>query len=150
MKVLLIHGSHVLSEYLSGTLQQSPQVQAVGSVHCSLDVIGLALLWVPDVVVLDLDLKAQSPIQVLRTLKDALPSCFVIALTSFPNSTTERICKEAGAGYVLPKIHTELQLRRALQAAGPNRNREALVFEAHEPQRHAIAASVGQSESRKR
>ena len=86
-------------------------VEVVGHAETAADAIVGVLAAKPDVVVLDIKLKAGSGIEVLRTIKRRIAEPAVIMLTNYATDVYRTKCLQAGAEYFLDKTNEFEQLR---------------------------------------
>jgi DNA-binding NarL/FixJ family response regulator len=85
-------------------------VEVVGYAETAADAIAGILAARPEVVVLDIKLKASSGIEVLRTIKRRMAAVAVIMLTNYATEEYRKKCLEAGAEYFLDKTNEFEQL----------------------------------------
>jgi len=109
--VFVVEDSELIRERLVSMLAGLSGVQVVGHADNAADAIAGILAGKPDVVVLDVKLKASSGIEVLQTIKHRMPATAVIMLTNYATKEYRRKCLEAGAEYFLDKTNEFEQLR---------------------------------------
>jgi DNA-binding NarL/FixJ family response regulator len=85
-------------------------VEVVGHSDSASDAVAGILAARPEVVVLDIKLKASSGIEVLRTIKRRMAAVAVIMLTNYATEEYRKKCLEAGAEYFLDKTNEFEQL----------------------------------------
>ena len=113
-RVFLVEDSKIIRERLLQLLGALDGVEVVGDAETAVDAIAGIVAAAPDVVVLDIKLKSGSGIEVLKRIKQSLPSVTVIMLTNYATSEYRRTCLEAGAEYFLDKTNEFENLRGIL------------------------------------
>jgi len=114
-RVFLVEDSELIRERLVSMLAGLSGVEVVGHADNAAAAIAGILGGKPDVVVLDIKLKASSGIEVLNTIKHRMPTMPVIMLTNYATEEYRRKCLEAGAEYFLDKTN-EFELLRPIIA----------------------------------
>jgi DNA-binding NarL/FixJ family response regulator len=104
-RIFLVEDSAIIRERLLRLLEALDGVEVVGGADTATDAIDGIVAAVPDVVVLDIKLRNSSGIDVLRHIKNRLPSITVIMLTNYASCEYCRRCFEAGAEYFLDKTN---------------------------------------------
>ena len=110
-RVFVVEDSELIRERLLSMLTGMSSVEVVGHAETAADAIAGILAARPDVVVLDIKLKAGSGIEVLRTIKRRFAKPAVIMLTNYATEVYRSKCLEAGAEYFLDKTNEFEQLR---------------------------------------
>ena len=113
-RVFLVEDSTIIRERLLQLLGGLDGVEVVGDADNAVDATTRLMAARPDVVVLDIKLKDGSGIDVLKRVKQSLPSVTVIMLTNYATSEYRRKCLEAGAEYFLDKTNEFENLRGIL------------------------------------
>jgi DNA-binding NarL/FixJ family response regulator len=113
-RVFLVEDSALIRERLLQLLAGLDGVEVVGDADNTVDAIAGIVAAAPDIVVLDIKLKSGSGIEVLKRIKQSLPSVTVIMLTNYATSEYRRTCLEAGAEYFLDKTNEFENLRGIL------------------------------------
>jgi len=113
-RVFLVEDSPIIRERLLQLLEGLDSVEVVGSADNAVDAIAGIVAAAPDAVVLDIKLKDGSGIDVLRRVKQSLPSVTVIMLTNYATSEYRHTCLAAGAEYFLDKTNEFENLRGIL------------------------------------
>jgi len=114
-RVFLVEDSAIIRERLLQLLSGLEDVEVVGDADTAVGAMAGIAAAVPDVVVLDIKLKSGSGIEVLKRIKQSLPSVRVIMLTNYATSEYRRTCMEAGAEYFLDKTNEFENLRGILR-----------------------------------
>ena len=114
-RVFLVEDSVIIRDRLLQLLGGLHGVEVVGSADNAAEALDGIAQAAPDVVVLDIKLKAGSGIQVLKRIKQSLPGVKVVMLTNYATSEYRRACLEAGAEYFLDKTNEFESLRGILQ-----------------------------------
>jgi two-component system response regulator DesR len=138
IRVLLADDQALLVDALSAALELQPDLEVVATVTAGDDVVPAALRARPDVVLLDVQLPDADGLSVAARLRDELPQCRVVILTTFARTGYLRRATEAGAvGFVVKdaplermvdavrRVHAGLRaldpsLAAETQLAGPN------------------------------
>ncbi|MBI5428787.1 MAG: response regulator transcription factor [Nitrospinae bacterium] len=106
MKAFLVDDSPMALEQLGAMLFEMGDVEIVGEAGNVQDAEQGILRSRPDVVILDIQIAGGSGVDVLRTVKKALPSLKVVVLTNHPFFQYRVKCMAWGADYFLDK-HNE-------------------------------------------
>ncbi len=110
-RVFVVEDSGLIRERLLTMLAGLATIEVVGHAETAADAIASILATKPDVVVLDIKLKASNGIEVLQTIKRRMAGVAVIMLTNYATEEYRRKCLEAGAEYFLDKTNEFEQLR---------------------------------------
>ena len=102
-RVFLVEDSKIIRERLLQLLGALDGVEVVGDAETAVDAIAGIVAAAPDVVVLDIKLKSGSGIEVLKRIKQSLPSVTVIMLTNYPMPQLMKKSHQAGADYFFDK-----------------------------------------------
>ena len=102
-RVFVVEDSELIRERLLSMLAGVSSVEVVGHAETASDAIAGILAARPDVVVLDIKLRAGSGIEVLRTIKPRVGEAAVVMLTNYATEVCRAKCLEAGAEYFLDK-----------------------------------------------
>ncbi len=109
-RVFVVEDSELIRERLLSMLAHMSSVDVVGYSESAANAVAGILASRPDVVVLDIKLKAGSGIEVLRTIRRRLPALAVVMLTNYATEEYRKKCLEAGAEYFLDKTNEFEQL----------------------------------------
>ena len=109
-RIFVVEDSELIRERLLSMLASMSGVEVIGHAETASDAIAGILAVRPEVVVLDIKLKASSGIEVLQTIKRRLASVTVIMLTNYASEEYRKRCLEAGAEYFLDKTNEFEQL----------------------------------------
>ena len=104
-RVFVVEDSELIRERLLSMLAGMSDVQLAGNGETASDAIAGILAARPDVVVLDVKLKAGSGIEVLRVIKRRMPEVAVIVLTNYATEEFRKKCLELGAEHFLDKTN---------------------------------------------
>jgi DNA-binding NarL/FixJ family response regulator len=104
-RVFVVEDSELIRERLLSMLGGMSGVEVVGSSETASDAIDGILAVRPDVVVLDIKLKASSGVEVLRTIKRRMAAVAVIMLTNYATEEFRKKCLEVGAEHFLDKTN---------------------------------------------
>jgi two-component system response regulator DesR len=103
IRVLLAEDQGMLRGALALLLNLEPDIEVVSEVATGTDVVPAALRYRPDVALLDIELPGCSGLDAAGALRDALPDCRVLILTTFGRPGYLRRAMEAGASGFLVK-----------------------------------------------
>jgi two-component system, NarL family, response regulator DevR len=109
-RVFVVEDSELIRGRLLLMLFGMSGIEVVGYAETAADAIAGILAARPDVVVLDIKLKAGSGIEVLRTIKRRMGEAAVIMLTNYATEVYREKCLQAGAEYFLDKTNEFEQL----------------------------------------
>ncbi|MEU1866869.1 response regulator transcription factor [Streptomyces gardneri] len=168
-RVLLAEDQGMMRGALALLLGMEPDIEVVAQVGRGDEIVDAALLSRPDVALLDIELPGRSGLDAAADLRDEVPDCRVLILTTFGRPGYLRRAMEAGAAGFLVKdgpveelaeavrqvLRGETVIDPALAAAalgaGPNpltgREREALAASVDGATIADIAARLHLSES---
>jgi two-component system, NarL family, response regulator DevR len=122
-RIFLVEDSALIRERLLRLLESLDGVEVVGDADTATEAIAGIAAAAPDVVVLDIKLRSSSGIDVLRYIKNRLPSIKVIMLTNYASGEYRRRCFEAGAEYFLDKTNEFQKLQGILDQLRRNNRR---------------------------
>ncbi len=105
IRVLLADDQALFREGLDTLLSVHKDIEVVGQASNGLEVVNLALKLHPDVILMDMQMPILNGIGATRRLKQSLPECRVIMLTTFNDNETIFDALRAGAvGYLLKDV----------------------------------------------
>ncbi len=116
IRIVVVDDHPVVREGLVAALSDEKEFKVVGAVASAEDALPLVAVQRPDVILLDLELPAQSGIEAIPKLRDARPQSKILILTAY--DTDERVigALRAGAqGYLLKGAPLE-EIARAIRA----------------------------------
>lgn len=103
MNIFIADDSTVVIDRLSDLIREVPGVNLIGSAGEAPEA-GRAILELrPDAVILDLQMRNGSGLEVLEAVKSIHPQTIVIVLTNYPYPQYRRKCLAAGADFFLDK-----------------------------------------------
>jgi NarL family two-component system response regulator LiaR len=124
IRVLLVDDHAVVREGLRTFLELQDGIAVVGEAEDGRQAVTAAEELRPDVILMDLVMPVLDGVGAMRELRQKLPSCRVIVLTSFGEDERLLPAIQAGAaGYLLKNVQPK-ELARAVRAA---HNGEALI-----------------------
>jgi DNA-binding NarL/FixJ family response regulator len=116
IRVLLADDQALFREGLDTLLSIHKDIDVVGQASNGLEVVDLALKLHPDVILMDMQMPILNGIGATRRLKQSLPECRVIMLTTFNDDETIFDALRAGAvGYLLKDVGSA-QLAESIRA----------------------------------
>ena len=116
IRVLLADDQALFREGLDTLLSVHKDIEVVGQASNGLEVVDLALKLHPDVILMDMQMPILNGIGATRRLKQSLPECRVIMLTTFNDNETIFDALRAGAvGYLLKDVGSA-QLAESIRA----------------------------------
>ena len=105
IRVLIVDDQALFREGLETLLSVHKDIQVVGQASNGKEAFDMALKLHPDVVLMDVQMPVLDGIGATRRLKQSLPRCRVIALTTFDDRETVFDILRAGAvGYLLKDV----------------------------------------------
>ncbi len=116
IRIIVVDDHPVVREGLVATLSDEKEFKVVGAVGSAEDALPLVGAQRPDVILLDLELPAQSGLKAIPKLRTARPQSKILILTAY--DTDERVigALQAGAqGYLLKGASLE-EIARAIRA----------------------------------
>lgn len=117
-KVLLIDDHPLFRKGVAQLIEADPEFELVGECGDGARGVELALALRPDVVLIDLNMKPMSGLQVLRAIKAEAMSCRCLVLTVSDDERDVLEAMRAGAdGYLLKSLEPEDLCQRVKQAA---------------------------------
>ena len=128
IRVLLAEDQAMMRGALAVLLRLEPDLEVVGEVGSGDEVVPTANETRPDVALLDIEMPGLSGLDAAAALREALPSCKVLILTTFGRPGYLRRAMEAGASGFLVKDRRVLagervvdpSLAAAALSAGPD------------------------------
>ena len=115
--VLLVDDQALFREGLETLLSVHKDIQVVGQASNGQEAVKVATKVQPDVVLMDVRMPVLDGVRATRLLKEALPQCMVIVLTTFDDDEYIFDALRAGAvGYLLKDV-ASAQLVEAIRAA---------------------------------
>jgi DNA-binding NarL/FixJ family response regulator len=117
IKILLVDDQALFREALRTLLSMQPEFEIIGEAGNGAEAVRLAKQFVPDIVLMDLQMPVLDGVAATRRLREDLPGCRVIALTTFDDDEYVFEGLRAGAvGYLLKDVPSE-KLCEAIRAA---------------------------------
>jgi len=115
IRVLLAEDQGMMRGALALLLRLEPDIDVVAEVGSGTDVVPTALETRPDVALLDIEMPGCSGLDAAAALREALPSCKVLIVTSFGRAGYVRRAMEAGASGFLVKDGPVEELAAAIR-----------------------------------
>jgi DNA-binding NarL/FixJ family response regulator len=117
VEILIVDDQALFREGLRTLLSVQPDFKVVGEATNGEEAIRLSVLTKPTVVLMDLRMPVMDGVTATRRLRDVLPKCKVIVLTTFDDDELVFDGLRAGAvGYLLKDVSSE-KLFEAIRAA---------------------------------
>jgi len=108
IRLLIVDDHPVVRHGLRSLLAAHPDIQVVGEAESGAEVIPFLGQHETDIILLDIQLKGQSGIEVARRVRTSFPSVKIIILTTFDDESLLREALEAGVhGYLLKSVSHE-------------------------------------------
>jgi DNA-binding NarL/FixJ family response regulator len=105
IRVLLVDDQALFREGLETLLSIHKDIQVIGQASNGEEAVDLALKLHPHVILMDMQMPVLNGVGATRRLKQSLPDCRVIALTTFDDKETVFDALRAGAvGYLLKDV----------------------------------------------
>src|SRR5512143_1328226 len=116
IRVLLADDQALFREGLNTLLSVHKGIEVVGQASHGQEAVDLALRLRPDVILMDMQMPILNGIGATRRLKQSLPDCRIIMLTTFSDNETIFDALRAGAvGYLLKDVGS-VQLAESIRA----------------------------------
>ncbi|MFI6482371.1 response regulator transcription factor [Nonomuraea sp. NPDC050663] len=115
IRVLLAEDQGMMRGALALLLGLEPDIEIVAQIAAGDEVLDAALAERPDVALLDIEMPGRSGLDVAADLRDRLPSCQVLILTTFGRPGYLRRAMEAGAAGFLVKDGPVEELAQAVR-----------------------------------
>jgi two-component system, NarL family, response regulator LiaR len=123
VSVLVVDDHAMVRQGLQMYFEDDTDVEIVGEARNGEEAITLAPQLCPDVILMDLLMPAMDGVQAIQVLRESVPHCHIIAMTSVVEEAGVDRAIEAGAiGYVLKDTQPD-ELRDAVLAAAEGRVR---------------------------
>ncbi|GFE69071.1 response regulator transcription factor [Chroococcus sp. FPU101] len=109
INILIAENDPLIQIGLKAYIERNPSLNLIGLTDNGKKLIEMSLTYLPDIVILDLiNLNEKNGLEVIKTLKELLPSLPVLVLSSYQDNTTISLALSAGAnGYCLKGINSE-------------------------------------------
>lgn len=118
VRVLLVDDQSLFRAGLRTLLSTRPEIEVVGDAENGQVALDLAASTRPDVVLMDLKMPVLDGVAATRRLRVQLPSCRIVALTTFEDDELVFECLRAGAvGYLLKDAPIDRLVEAVLAAA---------------------------------
>ncbi len=114
VRVLLAEDQAMVRGALAALLNLEQDIEVVAEVSRGDEVVPAALQSVPDVALLDVEMPGGDGLGAAADLRDTLPSCRVIILTTFGRAGYLKRAMESGAAGFLLKDAPSSELARAI------------------------------------
>jgi len=115
IRILLVDDHAIIREGLRDLIGSRPGMAVVGDAGTRAEALRLAAREQPDVVVLDLDLGAESGLELLTDLQESAPAASVIILTGARDAEQRDRAMELGAKGVVLKENGATELLNAIE-----------------------------------
>jgi DNA-binding NarL/FixJ family response regulator len=114
LKLLLVEDSRQMQDVLTQSVHAVPGLELVGVVATAADAMAAFKSHHPDVVILDLVLRAGSGLDVLRSIKQHTPACRVLVFSGHDEEPFPSRCVAAGADHFFSKARQHQELIQEL------------------------------------
>ena len=121
IRVLLAEDQAMVRGALAALLRLEPDIDVVAEVECGGEIVRLATSTRPDVALLDIELPGEDGLAAAAQLREEIPSCRVVMLTTFGRAGYLRRAVDAGAVGFLLKDAPAAELAKAIRAVMANR-----------------------------
>ncbi len=119
IRVLLAEDQAMVRGALSALLSREQDIEVVAEVARGDEVVGAALTTQPDIALLDIEMPGGDGLTTAQALRESLPTCRSVILTTFGRSSYLRRAMESGAvGFLLkdaPASELATALRRVMK-----------------------------------
>ena len=117
IKVLVVDDQRLLRDGIASLLSIQEGIEVVGTASNGQKAVEMALALEPDVVLMDVRMPIMDGVEATREIRQKLPGCTVLMLTTFDDDEYVHAALRAGAtGYLLKDIPAQ-DLARSVQAA---------------------------------
>jgi DNA-binding NarL/FixJ family response regulator len=117
IKVLVVDDQRLLRDGIASLLSIQEGIAVVGTASNGQEAVEMALSLEPDVVLMDVRMPVMDGVEAAREVRQKLPGCKVLMLTTFDDDEYVHAALRAGAtGYLLKDIPAH-DLARSVQAA---------------------------------
>lgn len=134
IRVLIADDQALVRGAIAALLDLEPDLEIVAEVSRGDEVVPAALKYIPDVALLDVEMPGQDGLSAARDLREAMPECRVLMVTTFGRPGYLRKAMEAGASGFVVKDTPARQLADAvrrvhsgLRVVDPNLAAESLM-----------------------
>ncbi|WP_374350167.1 response regulator [Chitinimonas sp.] len=110
-RLLIVDDSRVIRELLGQMFGEMPGVELLGYAETADDAIAAILAQRPDCVLLDLNLKSGTGINVLQAIHPQLPKVVFIVMSNNEGEKYRQACMAAGACHFLDKTNDFNKIR---------------------------------------
>ena len=121
IRVLLAEDQAMVRGALAALLRLEPDIDVVADVERGDEIVPLATSTRPDVALLDIELPGRDGLAAAAQLREELPSCRVVMLTTFGRAGYLRRAVDAGAVGFLLKDAPAAELAKAIRAVMADR-----------------------------
>lgn len=118
-RVLVVDDHRTFTDLVTMALDAEADLECVGAAHTASAAHALAALHAPDVVLMDVNLKAEDGLDLAQDMIAARPELRVVVLTAHGDRTVMRRAAHVGACALLPKDGSLPDLLEVLRAARP-------------------------------
>jgi two-component system response regulator DesR len=115
IRILLAEDQAMVRGALAALLSLEGDIEIVAEVSCGDDVLPTALVALPDVALLDIEMPGGDGLSAAAALKEKLPSCRTIILTTFGRTGYLKRAMESGAAGFLLKDAPSAELASAIR-----------------------------------
>lgn len=115
MKVFIVEDAEIVRAGLTAMLSEIPGVSVIGWAADEQGAIEQIGATDPDVVILDINLKPGSGIEVLRAVKQRKPAIKAMMLTNYTDEIYVNRCMDAGADYYFDKSYQFMRVGAVLR-----------------------------------
>lgn len=119
MQVLIVDSSLPIIQRLEELLSESTKISGIYSAVTLHDALQLFKQHRPAMVVLDLNLPGNRSYELLRTIKDDVPTTVVIIVSIHIDEYTHQQCMAQGANYFFDKYHEFERIPQVINANAP-------------------------------
>jgi NarL family two-component system response regulator LiaR len=115
IRILVVDDENVVREGIVAILRLQPDLQVVGEALDGIEAVQMARKTKPDVLLLDLQMPKQDGLATIPKVKEMLPECKILVLTSYAeNDRVYQAVKSGALGFLL-KDATRVQLLQAIR-----------------------------------
>lgn len=118
IRVLIVDDHPVVREGLVGLLETQTDIEVIGQANNGREAIAAAIKSEPDLVLIDLQMPEMGGTEAIAAIKERIPACEILVLTTYDTDADILHAIEAGAtGYLLKDARREELFRAVREAA---------------------------------
>lgn len=113
-RLLLVDDSAIIGKRLNTILNELPYIEVLGQATYGMEAVQMINDWVPDIVLLDINIAGTSGFHLLKWVHDSYKQIKVVMLSLHADAEYRNMALSLGADYFLDKANEFDQLSRVL------------------------------------